>query len=156
MILKYIWRSFSLGCHFHVHFSYPWHAFASHGLPAIAELLVHGVKEQLKEDRRIPELVTCKHCWWRCSVQWAEQLLVEDHLHAVKLCTACLYNIQSHRHLPITATQSVARAKNVNIQSFETGRMQNLWKSYAWLSGKLKYRNDVMRKRLLFRLYTLH
>jgi len=31
---------FSLGCHFHVHFSYSWHAFASHGLPAIAELLV--------------------------------------------------------------------------------------------------------------------
>ena len=40
MTLKYIWRSFSLRCHFHVHFSYPWHAFASHGLPAIAELLV--------------------------------------------------------------------------------------------------------------------
>jgi len=40
MTLKYIWRSFSLGCHFHVHFSYRWHAFASHGLPAIAELLV--------------------------------------------------------------------------------------------------------------------
>jgi len=40
MTLKYIWRSFSLGCHFHVHFSYPWHAFASHGLPAIAELFV--------------------------------------------------------------------------------------------------------------------
>jgi len=31
---------FSLGCHFHVHFSNPWNAFASHGLPAIAELLV--------------------------------------------------------------------------------------------------------------------
>jgi len=31
---------FSLGCHFHVHFNYPWYAFASHGLPAIAELLV--------------------------------------------------------------------------------------------------------------------
>ena len=30
---------FSLSCHFHVHFSYR-HAFASHGLPAIAELLV--------------------------------------------------------------------------------------------------------------------
>ena len=30
---------FSLGCHFHVHFSYP-SAFTSHGLPAIAELLV--------------------------------------------------------------------------------------------------------------------
>ena len=30
---------FSRGCHFHVHFSYPWHAFASRGLPAIAELL---------------------------------------------------------------------------------------------------------------------
>jgi len=41
MTLKYIWRSFSLGCHFHVHFSYPWHAFASHSLPAIAELLVY-------------------------------------------------------------------------------------------------------------------
>jgi len=27
---------FSLGCHFHVHFSNPWHAIASHGLPAIA------------------------------------------------------------------------------------------------------------------------
>ena len=26
MTLKYIWRSFSLGCHFYVHFSYPWHA----------------------------------------------------------------------------------------------------------------------------------
>jgi len=34
---------FSLGCHFHVHFSNPWHAFASHGLPAIAELLVTTV-----------------------------------------------------------------------------------------------------------------
>jgi len=32
---------FSLGCHFHVHFSDPWHAFASH-LPAIAELLVYS------------------------------------------------------------------------------------------------------------------
>jgi len=31
---------FSLGCHFHVHFCNPWHAFASHSLPAIAELLV--------------------------------------------------------------------------------------------------------------------
>ena len=31
---------FSLGCHVHVHFSNHWHAFASHGLPAIAELLV--------------------------------------------------------------------------------------------------------------------
>ena len=40
MTLKYIWRSFSLGCHFHIHFSFPWHAFVSHGLPAIAELLV--------------------------------------------------------------------------------------------------------------------
>ena len=40
MTLEYIWRSFSLVCHSHVHFSYPWHAFASHGLQAIAELLV--------------------------------------------------------------------------------------------------------------------
>ena len=27
MTLKYIWRSFSLGCHFHVDFSYPWICF---------------------------------------------------------------------------------------------------------------------------------
>ena len=40
MTLKYFEGHFSLGCHFHVHFSNPWHAFASHGLPAIAELLV--------------------------------------------------------------------------------------------------------------------
>ena len=42
--LKYTLEGhFSLGCHFHVHFSNPWHAFASHGLPAIAELLVYVV-----------------------------------------------------------------------------------------------------------------
>ena len=32
---------FSTVCHFHVHFSNLWQAFASRGLPAIAELLVH-------------------------------------------------------------------------------------------------------------------
>jgi len=44
---SYFWRPwstlvghFSLGCHFHVHSSNPWHAFASLGLPATAELLV--------------------------------------------------------------------------------------------------------------------
>jgi len=31
---------FSLGCHFHVHFSNLWQAFTSHSLPAIAEFLV--------------------------------------------------------------------------------------------------------------------
>ena len=31
---------FSLVCHVHVHYSNPWHAFASRGFPAIAELLV--------------------------------------------------------------------------------------------------------------------
>jgi len=34
---------FNLGCHFHVNFSNLWHAFASHGLPSIAELLVKAV-----------------------------------------------------------------------------------------------------------------
>jgi len=34
---------FSLGCHFHVYFSNLWHAFASHSLPAIAELLVSDI-----------------------------------------------------------------------------------------------------------------
>ena len=40
----WLWSTFKghfrLGCHFHVHFSNPWHAFASHSLPAIAEFLV--------------------------------------------------------------------------------------------------------------------
>jgi len=31
---------FGVGCHFYVHLSNPWSAFVSHGLPAIAELLV--------------------------------------------------------------------------------------------------------------------
>jgi len=39
---------FSLGCHFHVHCSYPWHAFASHGLQAIAELLVVIIIDTLR------------------------------------------------------------------------------------------------------------
>jgi len=53
---------FSLGCHFHVHSSNPWHAFASHGPWAIANLLacftysrakyVHkqGIKHSSKHD----------------------------------------------------------------------------------------------------------
>jgi len=51
---------FSLGCHFHVHFINPWHAFASHGLPAIAELLVilnnNMVKSQNREEKSGEEM----------------------------------------------------------------------------------------------------
>jgi len=44
LTLKYIFEGhFSLGCHFHVHFSNLFQAFASRGLPAIAELLVIAV-----------------------------------------------------------------------------------------------------------------
>ena len=53
---------FSLGCHFHVHFSDPWHAFASHGLPAIAELLVWTWK-------RVPNGYECSCCWGSCFYQ---------------------------------------------------------------------------------------
>ena len=42
---------FSLGCHFHVHFSNPWHAFTSHGLPAIAEVLVKPLPLQTRHRR---------------------------------------------------------------------------------------------------------
>ena len=59
MTLKYIWRSFSLGCHFHVHFSYPWHAFASHGLPAIAELLVFLLLRVMSRRKESVPLKTC-------------------------------------------------------------------------------------------------
>jgi len=47
---------FSLGCHFHVHFSNLWHAIASHGLPAIAELLVVLVTEACVPNCRHSEI----------------------------------------------------------------------------------------------------
>jgi len=50
------WRTleghFGLGCHFHVHFSNPWHAFASHGLPAIAKLLVYISVEMFRFTKK--------------------------------------------------------------------------------------------------------
>ena len=46
MTLKYFEGPFSLSCHFHVHFSNSCHAIASHGLPAIAELLVQTAEAQ--------------------------------------------------------------------------------------------------------------
>jgi len=65
---------FSLGCHFHVHFSNPWHAFASHGLPAIAELLVESITAicrrsdmplwPLTSYQKIM-LLECSIKWWR-------------------------------------------------------------------------------------------
>ena len=45
MTLKYIWRSLRpIGCHFHIHFNNLWHAFASRGLQAMAELLVTSAR----------------------------------------------------------------------------------------------------------------
>jgi len=61
------WRSFSLGCHFHVHFSYPWHAFASHGLPAIAELLVFlagGIHDVITHARFGDDRLMCSLVVW--------------------------------------------------------------------------------------------
>jgi len=68
MTLKYIWRSFqpSLGCHFHVHLSYFWHAFASHGLPAIAELVACRRCTRQKCTVKITNVSLCK--WKR--VRW--------------------------------------------------------------------------------------
>jgi len=56
MTLKYFEGHFSLGCHFHVHFSNPWHAIASHGLPALAELLVRLYIWETIEDRVLIQL----------------------------------------------------------------------------------------------------
>jgi len=42
---------FSLGCHFHVHFSNLRHAFASYGLPAISELLVVMLTKTITKSR---------------------------------------------------------------------------------------------------------
>jgi len=47
---------FSLGCHFRVHFSNPWHAFASHGLPAIAELLVSPPVTTYGRPKKVTEV----------------------------------------------------------------------------------------------------
>ena len=62
---------FCLGCHFHVHFSNPWHAFASHGLPAIAELLVIITLHKLWCLRKILNWQyvfenAVKNLVWRC------------------------------------------------------------------------------------------
>jgi len=48
---------FSIGCHFHVHFSNLWQTFASRGLPAIAELLV------LSEHAHTSTLSHCRGCF---------------------------------------------------------------------------------------------
>ena len=53
MTLKYFEGHFSLGCHFHVDFSNSWHAIASHGLPAIAELLVVNSDNVIKTSEII-------------------------------------------------------------------------------------------------------
>jgi len=47
---------FSLGCHLHVHFRYPWHALASHGLPEIAELLVLACSQWRRTVQGTPSL----------------------------------------------------------------------------------------------------
>ena len=67
---------FSLGCYFHVHFSNPWHAFESHALPAIAEVLVWLVypvyvyqtlnKEFSAPDGRRLQLVCCTRMLAHC------------------------------------------------------------------------------------------
>jgi len=51
--------NFSLGCHFHVHFSNPWHAFASHGLRAIAELLVSVIAAHCHDCIPVQLII-----WW--------------------------------------------------------------------------------------------
>ena len=73
MTLKYIWRSFSLVCHFHVHFSCPWQAFASHGLQAIAELLVIAL--------------FCVYCSvLENRVYWVETNAVKSSLTSLDVC----------------------------------------------------------------------
>ena len=68
---------FSLGCHFDVHFSYSWHAFASHGLPAIAELLVYVLFKSIHEFGTVRRFWGCFVCCFK-SLVWrdiAEELL---------------------------------------------------------------------------------
>jgi len=59
---------FSLGCHFHVYFSNPSHAFASHGLPATAALLVTFYCKFFKWGRWIWKWRARKCKTWKCAV----------------------------------------------------------------------------------------
>ena len=95
MTLKYIWRSFSLGCHFHVHFSYPWHAFASHGLPAIAELLVYNYShiEQVTSYRCIYTIFSFTICEMSCCIN----MMLRDCVLQAKLHYK---NTKIHRIVP--------------------------------------------------------
>jgi len=86
MTLKYIWSSFSLGCHFHVHFSYPWHAIASHSLPAIAQLLVtvrRSALHGLCDSNSVRLSVCLSHSWavstWFDLRSWFLHWMVAHH-----------------------------------------------------------------------------
>ena len=81
---------FSLVCHFHVQFSNPWHTFASHGLPAIAELLVFLIKPLYftvctREPSRLPaclycSLLSCVECFC-CYVLTVVQLWYDGRIN---------------------------------------------------------------------------
>ena len=72
---------FSLGCHFHVHFSNPWHAFASHGLPAIAELLITYWANKW-------------WCWW----WWCNALTPAHTVFINNVTSNCAINKQTDHH----------------------------------------------------------
>ena len=97
MTLKYIWRSFSLSCHFHVHFSYLWHAFASHGLPAIAELLVNVIFGDDHPQNQDAGFSPFDQAYWTYTI--SNRLNFIDHAYDVRercnyACLLVLFSLQ--------------------------------------------------------------
>ena len=156
MTLKYIWRSFSLGCHLHVHFSYPWHAFASHGLPAIAELLVSNcfcilccyVFSWQGVCTHPTHLACLCHCIWQYTVHIWTKILPEYYtpMPAVseifeydttvqKYTSVCLCSTDPcifHRTLYWSRTHLAGREPNQAASHESQYRMNALWILFCW------------------------
>ena len=90
---------FSLGCHFHVHVCNPWHAFASHGLPAIAELLVllaqnishtkehadRSIFSHRRRERKGRNAVN--HLWMKVSLLPSKQMQFRSYEQTARCCS---------------------------------------------------------------------
>ena len=89
---------FSIGFHFHVHFSNPWHAFASHGVPTIAELLVFSLT--------IPSInlsPTLQSCYCRVTLLST----------AIVFCCTVEYARTLHTYSKVTSANDQGRRKSL-------------------------------------------
>ena len=165
MTLKYIWRSFSLGCHFHVHFSYPWHAFALHGLPAIAELLVM-YSERKKNFHLSLTAVAWISVYWKfltyksyihhkiCNDNIAVALLGLLVTWLVQQCVCLLFNqlgTSNYFNLYINLSKGTSRWQPWAKQRFKLSPIRMFLRSDSsiplfWLSDSSKFLHNGIAK----------